>query len=481
VLDKIFETAVEDGKKGVSLDNFHLVKCAVGVARQMQIGERLKKERIEKEKAMEAVRGKLHDLIKKTAEEVQSADEEIVKAEKLVNPLGAKVKDMTAEDMRTYAEKVESEVKDCQGHVDEAKKAVEAIPVKFDGKLEGEIKAILLKDPLAKKIKMQVRRFDLRVARAVNLVSRFRDDAARKEAVALKELKSAVVSVLRYARETKSCSVEDLFKAVDADSDGKIDEDEFVKFLDEADKEVKVRKPKAAAPAKPAEASAEGAEGAEKKEEGAEAAEAAAEEDEFEALKLPEMPEEALRRVFPTLLAEGEEALSQDAFTQLLVVGYFVVAKTTLTTGLGFDGATTVCQLEESDILELVDGPQRDTSSGALRIQAKVAGTDNVGWVTVEGNKGTKFLKEGGRKLRVVKETILTDGLELDADAAEASKLDHQPTKLKVGEILELLGGPQKEEKTGLVRLKAKSKTANAVGWVTFKSSQGVRFLSVLA
>jgi len=356
--------------------------------------------------------------------------------------------------------------------------------------LEGDIKTILGKDPLAKKVQMQVRRFDLRVARAVNLVNRFRDDAERKDANIQKELRSAVLTVLRYAAKTKSVSVAELFKLVDASGDGQVDEDNFVKFLDEADKEVKVQKPKKSGDAKPAaeakqsEASGEGGESAESKEESAEQAEAAKEaeeeEEEFEVLKLPEFSEEALRRVFPTLLPEGKTSLSEDSFADLMAVRYRVVAKTSLTDTLGFVGATTLCQLEPSDILELEEGPVRDSASGATRIKARVAGTETVGWATVAGNKGTTFLKEGCSKFQVVKETILTEALELDADS-ESSKLDHQPHKLKLGAIVELLAGPHKEEKSGLVRMKVKSKSEGATGWMTFKSSGGVRFVSVLS
>merc|ERR1712060_891039 len=100
---------------------------------------------------------------------------------------------------------------------------------------------------------------------------------------------------------------------------------------------------------------------------------------------------------------------------------------------------------------------------------------DLEGWVTKSGNQGTMFLEEGGNTFKVITETILTETFALDGSGAKAST-----RKLKVGEIVEVREWPAKEEKSGLMRMKCRTRTDGITGYVTTVGNQGTVYLEVV-
>merc|ERR1719291_716672 len=85
---------------------------------------------------------------------------------------------------------------------------------------------------------------------------------------------------------------------------------------------------------------------------------------------------------------------------------------------------------------------------------------DKEGWISIAGNRGTVFLKRGGDKYQVVKETVLSRNIAVDEDESCTKKLP-------VGEVLEMFEVPRKDAVSGLTRMKAKVKSDGTVGWVT--------------
>merc|ERR1712032_205557 len=120
----------------------------------------------------------------------------------------------------------------------------------------------------------------------------------------------------------------------------------------------------------------------------------------------------------------------------------------------------------------------KDDSVEVYRINARVMKDDLEGYIAIAGNQGTVFLREGGNEFKVIKETILTDGFEVDVQ--QASKLKDKTRKLKEGELLECLEWPKKEEKSGLTRMRCKVKSDGVVGWVTSTGNQGTVYLEVV-
>merc|ERR1711953_1011151 len=106
-----------------------------------------------------------------------------------------------------------------------------------------------------------------------------------------------------------------------------------------------------------------------------------------------------------------------------------------------------------------------------------------TGWVTPMGNQGTVFLEEllEGITMKVVKETILTSSFSLsgDADKEQNRKLKDTTRKLKEGELVEVRQWMMKEETSGSMRTKIKTKTGGHVGWATAIGNSGVVFLEL--
>merc|ERR1712129_51506 len=104
-------------------------------------------------------------------------------------------------------------------------------------------------------------------------------------------------------------------------------------------------------------------------------------------------------------------------------------------------------------------GAQKE-DSGVERVFVKTMKDGLEGWATVEGNDGSKFLEEGGNLFKVVKETILTEAFELDFEETTGTKkLKALSRKLKIGETVEALVWPEKQEKSELTRMKCRAKS----------------------
>jgi len=80
------------------------------------------------------------------------------------------------------------------------------------------------------------------------------------------------------------------------------------------------------------------------------------------------------------------------------------------------------------------------------------------------------FLRIARPRLRVVKPTVLTSDLSLDSGKAVRP--------LRVGEILEILAGPLREEKAGLMRVRARVTRDGKEGWATVAGNAGTVFLA---
>merc|ERR1711865_249918 len=150
--------------------------------------------------------------------------------------------------------------------------------------------------------------------------------------------------------------------------------------------------------------------------------------------------------------------------------------------GLSIKESKTLRRLEVGEVVELLEGPQEEESVKVMRLKVKVLKDDLEGWVTRSGNQGTLFLEEGGNVFKVVAETIMTDGFSLDGSDAKAStkKLKDTTRKLKVGELVEVREWPSKEEKSGLMRMKCRTRADGLTGWVTTVGNQGTVYLEVV-
>merc|ERR1712187_536976 len=135
------------------------------------------------------------------------------------------------------------------------------------------------------------------------------------------------------------------------------------------------------------------------------------------------------------------------------------------------------------EVCSVLEGPVQEDNVEVMRYRVKAMKDDVEGWVTPVGNQGTNFLEEmeGGLVMKVVKETILTAHFEICSDAGKEQfrKLKDTTRKLKPGEQVEILQWMKKDETSGLMRAKVKTKVGNHVGWATAVGTGGAAFLQL--
>merc|ERR1712217_463684 len=102
------------------------------------------------------------------------------------------------------------------------------------------------------------------------------------------------------------------------------------------------------------------------------------------------------------------------------------------------------------------------------------------GYATIEGNKGSRFLEDGGGVFKVVKETILTESFEIGAPKEETRQIKEITRKLKVGELVDVREWERKDEQTGLTRMKCKVREDGLVGYLTTLGNTGIKFVEQL-
>jgi hypothetical protein len=265
-----------------------------------------------------------------------------------------------------------------------------------------------------------------------------RDSVADKIA----QLEDEVAGLIKYHQRIKRLDNDALFAEVDTKKDNKVDRAEFCKFFSCCEKD-------------PVVANAGSGDDASGKKRA-----------------LTKWPgEEELDVVFKRIEQDADGCISRTNFLKFLAEYMKVVKATAITSEMGMKGQT-LRRVLPGEAVEVLEGPVRDDLVQTLRIRARTL-TDSVeGWVTIESNTGSAFLVEGGKvfKFKVgEKGTMFTESFKY--------KIKVSNRKLKEGDILESRESAQKDELSGLMRMKVTLKSEGKQGWVTVVGNQGQGFL----
>jgi len=534
-VDSVFARFPE-GTKVITMQDLHFARCIAGTARALSKDDDRRKLRLEKEKLFEASKGQLEEKVKVLAKDIDKTEGELCQAEQDVKPLLPKNRLSNDANSKALVAKVEKTVekirKKAAKHMDDFEKVTDS----FDKKCQRELKDHLNEAPLAKRCRMTARRMELRLARISIIAKRVGEQNTRLQATELSTYKSAVLKVLRYNQQLKEWSNADLFKKMDTDENGSIDEEEFVSFFmsNELDFEVKLvknsfmQKPAPAEPAKeepaaaaedqPMEESAPAAEDGAKAEEAKEEEKPKPEEvdpdmETNEEAELFEMNEDKIRELFRLACSESEDEMSKEDFDRFIRHVFAVAKSTVMTREFSIKDPNlltpnALARFETGDLLEAVQGPLVDTSTGAVRVQVRPLIKDGpTGWVTVKGNLGTSFLKEGMRTFRVFRESPLSptapvteekkaeEEAEAAGEGAEPGeeKAPEDPAtnaiaeaakavlpKAKTGDIVEVLVWPVKDLADNTFKIKAKAKSDGSVGWMIVTTALGFDVAKVM-
>lgn len=145
---------------------------------------------------------------------------------------------------------------------------------------------------------------------------------------------------------------------------------------------------------------------------------------------------------------------------------YKVVKDTLLTTEIEIKNDSSVLrQLKTDEVLELVGGPQEETTLKVMRVKVKAISDGAEGWATLVSNQKLPFLQEVGPFFKTLEACSLTDSFEDATPKADSPKLNE-------GAVVEVLEWPKKHEESGLTRMLVKARVSGAVGWLTQTSKE---------
>jgi len=121
--------------------------------------------------------------------------------------------------------------------------------------------------------------------------------------------------------------------------------------------------------------------------------------------------------------------------------------------------------LKSDEVLELLEGPRKESFGPGQRIRAKATSDGVTGWLTASDKRGTVFAEADGRSYTCTSSIAMTDNMDI-----KACKVIR---KLAVDEVFIAEEGPIEEKEAGVTRVKGRAAKDDAVGWVTIKGNAG--------
>lgn len=117
-------------------------------------------------------------------------------------------------------------------------------------------------------------------------------------------------------------------------------------------------------------------------------------------------------------------------------------------------------RLVVGEVFLALDEMVEEADAGVTRVRAKCLEDGKEGFITVQGNAGTKYAEGSSKHYSVVKTVPLQTG---------AKSVSESVRELEEGEAIEILQGPTAEKFEPLLRVKGRALSDDAVGWVTLK------------
>jgi hypothetical protein len=135
-----------------------------------------------------------------------------------------------------------------------------------------------------------------------------------------------------------------------------------------------------------------------------------------------------------------------------------------------FDSGSALKQtLKADEILELVEGPRKESLGSVMRLRGKAVSDGKVGWFTVKDKSGKVFAEKGSKCYTCTATVAITDVC--DIKACKVLK------KLAVDDVFTISEGPIGEE-GGCERVKGKGPDG-VEGWITIKGNAGTVYAKV--
>jgi len=132
----------------------------------------------------------------------------------------------------------------------------------------------------------------------------------------------------------------------------------------------------------------------------------------------------------------------------------------------GADGVTRTVAADE--VLELLEGPRKQTFEPALRVRGKAIADGAMGWFTARDRNGNVLAEADSKYYSCTSSVAMTDNM----DIKDCKVL----RKLVVGELFTVEEGPVEVKEAGVTRVKGRCLKDDLVGWITIKGNAGTQF-----
>eukprot|EP00435_Cladocopium_sp_Y103_P045130 s2840_g12.t2 len=129
----------------------------------------------------------------------------------------------------------------------------------------------------------------------------------------------------------------------------------------------------------------------------------------------------------------------------------------------------TLRMLQKDEAFEVLEGPKEFQPEPAERMKGRAVADGQVGWVTVTNKRVKRWYPSYICKQSCVMQDTLNT---VSAGPSNTVR------RVEEGELLEVLDGPQEDKEAKVLRIKAKARKDQAVGWITLKGNQGTVFLT---
>jgi len=441
--DRIFAIHVPEGSKGFRRESFQRLRCAIGIVREKAKDSVRKAAREEKEKALSELKAKLQAKVASALQEATAAEGLVAEAEGAATPLHAKVATSSVAELAKLVEEVDALIEQARESVQELKKTIAGVSEGVDPQLTFWLAAEM------RQVNMKTVPLEPRLMKVDMMVTRFRDEFKKKEMQELDVVEKRVLRHVRHHQKEDGLKVEELFDLLDADKVGNVNEKGFLKFLGSCKTAPKEDKESEAEKAEQDEGDGmppteelkrlfkyldEDDEGSVPKERmtqwlkvymkvaketvmstelGIQAGENVRRLDEGEAVEVVSAPQKEetvgvlrVRGIAMKDMAEGWVTLQGSQGSKFLVEGgnlFKVVKETILTASFSLGGEgdkespkklkDSSRKLRAGELVEVREWPKKEEASGLVRMKCRVKTDGSVGWVTVVGNQGAKFLE----------------------------------------------------------------------------------------
>jgi len=145
---------------------------------------------------------------------------------------------------------------------------------------------------------------------------------------------------------------------------------------------------------------------------------------------------------------------------------HICTASVAMTDVLPVKDCKVVKKMSVDELFIVLEGPVKEEETGIMRVKGRSVADNKEGWITIEGNAGSRYAEASTKHYTVLQDTTLTKTF-----PSEKSTVIRQLAK---DEAILLLEGPKEESFQPEVRIKGRALSDGAVGWITM-TGQNVR------